>query len=120
MRRMSFAMTSHQLLDGSKTVTRRLGWKSLRTGDTVKAVSKVMGFRKGERAQVYGTCEIVSVRREPIDAITDADVLAEGFPGKDAAWFVEFFCKAMRVRPDQLCTRIEFRFSSEPVQPTLF
>ena len=80
MRRMSFTMTKRQLLDGTKTVTRRTGWRSLKAGDTVLAVSKVMGMRKGETAQIYGTCEILDVRREPLDWITDADVAAEGFP----------------------------------------
>ena len=47
MRNMSFALTEAQLLDGTKTVTRRLGWTMLKPGDHFRAVRKAMGLRKG-------------------------------------------------------------------------
>ena len=117
MRSMSFSMTRRQLLDGSKTVTRRLGWRNLCAGAHVKAVHKAMGLKKGERQTVFGTCEILSVRRERLDTITDADVHAEGFPERDSRWFVSHFCDSMRCQPDAEVTRIEFRFT--PAQMSL-
>jgi hypothetical protein len=49
---MSFSLTERQLLDGSKSVTRRLGWRMLKAGDELLAVRKCMGIRKGEHQQV--------------------------------------------------------------------
>lgn len=109
MKRMSFGMTIDQFLDGSKDVTRRNGWLKLQAGDRLRAVNKVMGFRKGEKATILGEIEVVSVRRERLDAITDDDVRREGFPGKPAVWFVAMYGKAMGRKPDELVTRIEFR-----------
>ena len=108
MRRMSFALTKAQLLDSSKTVTRRFGWKALRPGDELLAVSKCMGFRKGEKPDVYGVVRVVSVRRERLDAITPDDVKREGFPQMTPAEFVAMFCRHMGCEPDAEVTRIEF------------
>lgn len=113
---MSFALTTRQLLDGSKTVTRRKGWTFLRVGDKVQAIDK-LDFRRKGGSKVLGICTIVAVRRERIDAITDADCAREGFPGRTAEDFVPLFCQKMRVTPDMMVTRIEFTF--EPAQPSL-
>lgn len=111
MRSMSFAMTKSQLLDGSKDVTRRKGWKYLKAGDKVKAVNKSMGLKRGEKQKVYGTCLIISARRERLNRITAEDVAREGYPGKSPNWFVTKFCKAMSVNPWDEVTRIEFKFT---------
>lgn len=108
-RRMSFGLTQAQFLDGSKDVTRRMGWRNLQPGDRLLAVNKAMGLKRGETSTVFGEIEIVSVRRERLDTITDDDVRREGFPAWDAAGFVAFFCRSMRCLPDALVTRIEFR-----------
>ena len=110
MRAMSFAKTTSQVRDRTKTVTRRLGWQVLKPGDRVRAVEKVMGLRKGEKRVELAVIEVVSVRRERLDAITDEDVGREGFPGRDAGWFVRFFSEAMAVPPWAEVTRIEFRY----------
>ena len=128
MRMMSFALTERQLMDGSKTVTRRTGWANLRPGERLLAVRKAMGLKAGEKAVALCEVEVVSVRRERLDAITPAEVIAEGFPEwtNDPASFMRMFCKHMRVpagevvgtlkdvrmRPmtgADLVTRIEFR-----------
>ena len=109
MRRISFALTQPQFLDGTKDVTRRMGWLFLKPGDRLRAVDKVMGFRKGERATVLGVIEVISVRREPLEFITADDVRREGFPDATPGWFVEMFCEAMRCDPSAEVTRIEFR-----------
>jgi hypothetical protein len=53
----------------------------------------------------------MSVRREPLDAITAADVAAEGFPQMTPAEFVAFFCRTHRsCGPGTEVTRIEWRY----------
>lgn len=47
MRNMSFMLTTAQIRDRSKTVTRRLGWWNLRVGDVVMACEKCQGLGKG-------------------------------------------------------------------------
>lgn len=108
---MSFALTERQLLDGSKDVTRRLGWRTLKAGDQVLAVRKAMGLRKGERQVVLGTIRIVSVRFEPLARITLDDCRREGFPLMTPGVFVTFFCSANGCKPEDEVTRIEFLFS---------
>jgi len=96
---MSFALTEAQLMDGSKTVTRRTGWKGLKVGTRLLAVRKAMGLKTGEKVQPLCEIEVVSVREERLDAITPAEVLAEGFPQwtNQVDEFVAMFCKHMRI-----------------------
>ncbi len=109
MRRISFSKTIPQFRDGSKTVTRRLGWRTLKPGQQLLAVDKVMGLKKGEQAEVLGVIEVLDVRRERLDAITTGDVAAEGFPGKSPPWFITMFMRAFACDRDKEITRIEFR-----------
>lgn len=118
MNRISFAETEAAIEDRSKTVTRRLGWLRLKKGERLQAVNKI---------RVRGACllcviEVVSVRRERLSAITDDDVAREGFPGRDAAWFIEMFlAKFLKGVPrsrrhlftDPEVTRIEFRYVAD-------
>jgi hypothetical protein len=64
----------------AKTVTRRPGWRMRRTGDQLTLCRKVMGRRSGEPIDRIASVEVTSVRREQLDAISEADVIAEGFP----------------------------------------
>lgn len=111
MRRMSFALTERQFLDGSKTVTRRVGWWSLKVGDELLAVRKCMGLKKGEKQHVLGKFRVVAAWPEKLCAIeTEKDGPArEGFPEMTAVEFVHFFCNSMRCTPDTDVMRIEFR-----------
>ena len=111
MRRMSFAMTERQLLDGSKTVTRRLGWADLKPGDRLLAVRKCQGLKRGERQVVLGEIEVKAVKREALWDIRwhDGDCVREGFPELYAVGFVLMFCDANRCRTDVTVTWIEFR-----------
>jgi hypothetical protein len=79
-RLMSFALTTEQFLDGSKTVTRRLGWRNLKPGELLVGVRKAMGLRKGERPEVLGLIRVRSNTSECLNQITAADVEREGFP----------------------------------------
>lgn len=69
MRNMSFSLTTKQFIDGSKTVTRRLGWKFLKPGDRVMACEKCQGLKKGEKVKRLGEIEIINVTRERLDCI---------------------------------------------------
>lgn len=115
-RNISFSMTKPQFLDGTKDVTRRMGWEKLRVGDLLHAVEKAMGLKKGEKVKPLGTIRIVSVRREPLREMTDRDdgygfdeARREGFPHCSPPLFVDYFCKGHKgCTPDSIITRIEF------------
>ena len=109
MRSISFALTKAQFLNGTKDVTRRLGWATLGPGDTLRAVEKGMGLKKGEHPVVLGVIEVVSVRRERLHEIAADDVRREGFPDMTPEEFVAMFCKHMGCANDAVVTRIEFR-----------
>lgn len=125
-RLMSVALTEPAVRDRRKTVTRRLGWKTLKPGDRLTLCRKVMG-RKRPDGMVeplirIAEVEVVDVRREQLWHITDEDIAREGV---DPALFVDcytdtgqptaqawvtWFCEQMDVRPDDLVTRIEWRY----------
>jgi hypothetical protein len=110
-RLMSVSLTESQVRARTKTVTRRTGWLMLQPGDRLTLCRKVMGRRKGEPLDRIIDVEVVSVRREPLHAITRADVAAEGFPEWTAAGFVAFFCDSHRgIQPGSDVTRIEWRY----------
>lgn len=107
-RAMSFWLTEAAFKDGTKDVTRRLGWSTLARGDVLKAVRKAQGLRAGERQELLGLIRVVSTRRERLDAITLDEVRREGFAGKTPADFIRLFCEANRCEPSTVVTRIEF------------
>lgn len=108
---MSFFLTTAAFLAGTKTVTRRNGWKFLKPGDRVMAVEKGQGLKKGEKVRRLGVIEILDVRREPLWRIitNPADCRREGFPKMDPREFVRFYCRHNGGHSDQEVTRIEFR-----------
>jgi hypothetical protein len=111
MRQMSFMLTTPQARARTKTVTRRLGWADLKPGTLIQQVEKGQGLGKGGKVRKIHVIEIVSVRSEPLNAITQADVIAEGFPDMTPGEFVAMFCDHNRpCRPDWRVTRIEFRY----------
>lgn len=122
MRNMSFALTTQQIMDGTKTVTRRLGWLHLKPGDQVRPVKKCMGLRPGEKLDVLrDPLTIVSVRREPLRMLMDdtdygfRECVLEGFgEHPDYRWpsvFVEMFCATHKgCTRDTVVTRIEFAY----------
>lgn len=113
MRLISFSLTTPQFRDGSKTVTRRVGWQSLKAGDRLLAVEKAMGLRKGEHPVPLGVIEVVSVRREHIREMDPADCAREGFPDMTPADFAAMFTRHMKC-PDGMVTRIEFKRVEAP------
>jgi hypothetical protein len=110
-RLMSVSLTEPQVRARTKTVTRRAGWLMLKPGDHLTLCKKVQGRRKGEPLERITDVEVVSVRREPLHAITKAEVAAEGFGGWAPADFVAFFCRTHKgIQPDSDVTRIEWRY----------
>jgi hypothetical protein len=108
---MSVSLTEPQVRDRSKTVTRRLGWLVLKPGDRLTLCRKVMGRRKGEPLVRLCDVEVVSVRREWLGLITEADVRREGFPDMTPEQFVEFFCRTHKgCTRATVVTRIEWRY----------
>jgi hypothetical protein len=92
VRNISFALTTEQFVDGTKTVTRRVGWRFLKSGDVLCAVRKCQGLKAGEKLDRLGKIRVTDLRRERLSEITPADVAKEGFFGKSPEWFIEFFC----------------------------
>jgi len=123
MQNISFSLTTDQVRHGFATgeilkyVTRRLGWLKLKVGDRLRACAKCMGLKKGQKPDVLGIIEVVSVRREPLNAITADDVRREGFPDQSPEWFITFFSSTHKdpvtraqATGDTIVTRIEFRY----------
>jgi hypothetical protein len=119
---MSVALTQKQVRNRSKTVTRRLGWLRkgklmLAPGDTLTLCEKTQGIKKGGHPVRITDVEVVSVRRERLDAITAEDVAAEGFPGWTPEQFIKFFCDSHAgCTPSTVITRIQWRYPHEAEQ----
>jgi hypothetical protein len=109
MRNMSFSMTTEQMRNRTKTVTRRFGWWFLKAGDRVRAVEKAMGLKKGEKIKPIYVIEIVSLRVERLCDITESDCTKEGFPLLTPNGFVDMMMKKFRCKLWEAVNRIEFR-----------
>lgn len=123
-RNISFSMTTPQFLDGSKDVTRRVGWETLKAGDIIQAVEKAMGLKKGEKIKPLGMIRIIDVRRERLNqmcadlAYGERECVREGFPPphrySDPTEFVLWFSDSHRgCYPNKVITRIEFERVTE-------
>ena len=100
-RYISFSMTTRQVLARTKDVTRRFGWWNLQPGTHLYGARKCMGLRKGEKVERLCTIEVVSVRTEPLNAITPDDVRREGFPDWSPDQFVQMLVDHYQVSPRQ-------------------
>ena len=119
-RLLSCALTEPQVVDRSKTETRRLGWWEDKHGnrlvmpyDRLQLVRKAMGRKPGEPVVVLARVEVTDVVRERLDAITPEGVAAEGFPDWGPSEFIEFFCHSMKCEPDRVVTVIRWRYRFE-------
>jgi hypothetical protein len=113
MRNMSFALTTPQIRNRTKTVTRRVGWKFLKPGDLLRAVEKSQGLKKGETVKPLAVLRVESVRREWMSDFHDHnDCVREGFPGMSPAQFRQFFMGTHGAGSDDdlLVTRIAFSY----------
>ena len=109
-RNMSFMLTTQQIIDETKTVTRRLGWRFLNVGDELWAVEKAMGFKKGEKIKRLKKIRIIGKRYEPLKAIDKPDCILEGLPDMTPDNFVKMFCSHMNCEPERQITRIKFEY----------
>ena len=97
VRNISFALTTEQVRQQTKTVTRRVGWSKLAAGTLLQPVVKGMGLKKGQKAEkIGGPIRVVSVTGEWMSdfrARPDAaeECRREGFPEMTPAQFYEFF-----------------------------
>lgn len=114
-RMISFSMTKQQFVDGTKDVTRRMGWLKAKPGDVLMAVEQAMGLGKGGKVKQLGLIRLVHVSREPLDRIVTErkygaeEVRREGFPEMTTKEFVLFFCEGHRgCKSDSHVTRLEF------------
>lgn len=105
---MSFMLTTDQIRNRTKTVTRRVGWQFLKPGDLIRAVERCQGLKKGEKMRPLGVIRVESVRREVLAQMTDGlspsygveECRLEGFPQMTPADFVAMFCATHKV-PDK-------------------
>jgi hypothetical protein len=111
MRRMSFALTTEQIKNKNKTVTRRLGWNNLMPGTLIQPVVKCMGLKKGEKQQLIGgPIEVISASVQRLYQISQQDCEAEGFPNMNPPQFIDMFCKANKCDKNVLVNRIQFKY----------
>lgn len=100
---MSFSLTTESMRRREKTVTRRLGWDSLRPGQLLCAVEKGMGLKKGETVTRIGIVRVVSITKEPLTKLIYdqeyglEEVRREGFHHMTPLEFVDMFCQHNRI-----------------------
>lgn len=126
MKNMSFRLTTKQFLEGTKDVTRRTGWASLKAGEHFSAVEKSQGLKKGEKVKYLGQCICISNAPEKLSDIVPnpfrydsadprfpkRECEREGFPFLSGKEFVDMFCKEMKVHPTTTVNRIVFKILS--------
>jgi len=111
---VSFALTKPQILDRTKTVTRRSGKREYKPGQLIWAVDRVMGFKKGEHPNHLALLRVVFSRWEPLTYLTKEECALEGFPQLTPPEFIIMYCRANKVVHDSLVQRIEFEYVDEP------
>ena len=118
MRNMSFMLTTEQMRDKTKDVTRRLGWTFLKAGDVVMACVKCQGLGKGGKIERIHPIQIISSESESLMDIEDrlyrpgderSETEREGFPEMSGVDFIYMFAREMKCNADEWVNRIEFR-----------
>src|SRR4051812_32985645 len=86
VRNISFALTTEQVRNRTKTVTRRIGWAFLQPGDLLQPIEKGQGIQKGGKVvRIGGPIRVVSVSGEWMSdfrhrADAQEECRREGFP----------------------------------------
>ena len=108
-------MTTEQVRNKTKTVTRRNGWlwlvEACSRGERplLQPIVKGQGLKRGEHVEKIGCpIEVVRAKRIPLFMVTPAECAREGFPSFTPEQFVAFYLKANG--PTDTVTRIEFRY----------
>ena len=107
---MSFMLTTEQIKNRSKTVTRRLGWWFLKPGDILNACEKCQGLKKGEKIKRLCQIIVISAEKVPLHKMSHAECFREGFPAFAPSEFIEMFRKEMKCALTAEVNRIEFRY----------
>lgn len=112
MRNISFALTTEQIRNQTKTVTRRLGWKNLKPGTLLQPVEKAQGLKKGETVRkIGGPIRVVSVTGEWMSDFYDyAECVREGFPNMRPDFFRSWFIEIHGGSEELRVNRIEFEY----------
>ena len=114
-RNMSFMLTTQQIRDRTKTVTRRRGWQNVKVGEILNACVQCQGLKRGEKVEVICQIRVLVVRRERLDALVKdleygkSEVVREGFACGPYG-FVALFSSRMKCQFSALVTRIEFEY----------
>lgn len=106
---MAMLHTEPMVRSRTKTVTRRRAWRTLQAGDRLTLCRRVQWRGKDPLVRL-AEVEVVDVRVEPLAAITPDDVTREGFPDMTREAFIAWYSETYGVRPDELVTRIEWRY----------
>ena len=118
---MSYALTTQQIMDEDKEVTRRLGWWNSKPGEIVNACKKCMGLKKGEKVRRLKLIEFTNIRMDPLNDITDEDLIKEGFPDWTRCQFMRFFLESHKGKwkmfHDWGCFRPVNRIGFKYIQP---
>lgn len=112
-------LTTDQITERRKFVTRRLGWWSVSPGDLIQGVEKAMDLKKGQKVKRLDVIRVVSARSETLSRMTEDaaygqdECALEGFPNLTPEQFVDMFCAHNRCLPGVLVNRIEFEYARE-------
>lgn len=128
---MSFALTTDQIRAGTKIVTRRMGWRTLKPGTLIQPVKKGMGLKPGEKIErLRGPIRVTGVVFERLGRMADdieyglEECRREGFGEHPVyCWpseFIRMFCGTHKgCTADSIVTRIEFEYVPEQPQPSV-
>jgi len=120
VRQISFALTTAQFRNRSKSVTRRHGWRDLEPEDELMGVERGQGLKKGEKVVKLGAIRVDDVRMEKLNRLElepeygRQEMIREGFPGLPPAEFVYNFCISHKCKPWDYVTRIEYSYMEPP------
>jgi len=103
-------LTTEQIRNRTKTVTRRLGWLFLKRGDILNACEKCQGLKKGEKIKKIWQIRVLRRNAIPLVPISKAECAREGFPGMKPLEFIEMFVKEMKCSRLSIVNRIEFEY----------
>ena len=115
-RNISFAMTTQQIKDKTKTQTRRFGWWFLKPGDVLCGVEKAMGLKKGEKIKRLSYIKVISTKKEPLNKLSKKDFIKESFTNWTPEQFIQMLVDYYKIDPSKECNVIEFEYMDGDIQ----
>jgi len=109
-RNMSFMLTTDQIRNRTKTVTRRFGWNHIKVGEILNACEKCQGLKKGEKIVKLATIRVVGKKWIDVESIDRADLVKEGFPNMTPDEFIGILCGNDKRKRAGMVNRIEFEY----------